>query len=59
MVKDGIGCIGVSGEGVWCVGSGGDDRCDNVKAVYSSSRVSVVSVMVLFRVSLFVPVSTL
>ena len=31
MVKD--ECIGVSGEGVWCVVSSGDDRCDNVTVV--------------------------
>jgi hypothetical protein len=33
VVKDGIGCIGASGEGVWCVVGSGDDRCDNVTVV--------------------------
>ena len=33
MVKDGIGCIGASGEGVWCVVGSGDVRCDNVTVV--------------------------
>ena len=41
---------------MWCVGSGGGDGCGIVTVVVS---VGVVSGVVFFRDSLFVPVSTL